>query len=149
MFNVNTLEGLFVDRRISLNRSYICAKILRQLSSDPNIEALPFVDLDIDQGLSPDISVFNRATIQPNFFQDIVPLTVVPDLAIYVLTAGQTLASQMMKNVEVFDLGIKNIWVVESWSKTVLVFNDQGQTVFHCCSVSCGTISVNFEMVFS
>jgi len=44
----------------SLNHSYICAQIMRQLLQDELIQPLPELTLDIDNGLTPDISVFKK-----------------------------------------------------------------------------------------
>ncbi len=52
----------------SLNHSYICAQVMRQLLQDDSIQPLPELTLDIDNGLTPDISVFKKEIIQPNFF---------------------------------------------------------------------------------
>ncbi len=38
---------------LSLNHSYLCSQILRQLFNDPSIEVLTELTLDIDNGLTP------------------------------------------------------------------------------------------------
>ena len=52
----------------SLNHSYICLQILRQLLQDEKVEPLPELTLDIANGLTPDISIFPKEHIHPNFF---------------------------------------------------------------------------------
>ena len=52
----------------SLNHSYICLQILRQLLQNEKVEPLPELTLDIANGLTPDISIFPKEQIQPNFF---------------------------------------------------------------------------------
>ncbi|MEY2977845.1 MAG: hypothetical protein RLZZ435_1984, partial [Cyanobacteriota bacterium] len=49
----------------SLNHSYICSRILRQLFAVEDIEALTELTLDIDKGLTPDICVYPIATLTP------------------------------------------------------------------------------------
>jgi hypothetical protein len=56
----------------SLNHSYICLQITKQLLLNDAIEPLPELTLDIANGLTPDISVFPKSQIQPNFFHDII-----------------------------------------------------------------------------
>ena len=52
----------------SLNYSYICLRILRQLLQNEKFEPLPELTLDIANGLTPDISIFPKEQIHPNFF---------------------------------------------------------------------------------
>ncbi len=44
----------------SLNHSYICAQIMRQLLQDESLQPLPELTLDIENGLTPYISVFQK-----------------------------------------------------------------------------------------
>jgi len=46
-----------VEEMPSLNHSYICAQVMRQLLQDDSIQPLPELTLDIDNGLTLDISV--------------------------------------------------------------------------------------------
>ncbi|ETX07892.1 hypothetical protein [Candidatus Entotheonella palauensis] len=50
---------------LSLNHSYLCSQMLRQLFNNPSIEALTELTLDIDNGLTPDICVYPAETIHP------------------------------------------------------------------------------------
>jgi len=43
---------------------------MRQLLQDHSIQPLLELTLDIDNGLTPGISVFKKEKIQPNFFED-------------------------------------------------------------------------------
>ena len=52
----------------SFNHSYICLQTILQLTQNPAIIPLPELTLDIDKGLTPDISVFPKAQIKTNFF---------------------------------------------------------------------------------
>ena len=51
----------------SLNHSYVCLQLLKQLIINDDIVPLPELTLDIANGLTPDISVFPNKKIQPNF----------------------------------------------------------------------------------
>jgi hypothetical protein len=47
-----------VIEKPSLNHSYICSQISRQLFSNEKVEAFTKLTLDIDKGLTPDICVY-------------------------------------------------------------------------------------------
>ena len=53
----------------SLNHSYICAQVMRQLLQDDAIQPLPELTLDIDNRLTPDISVFKKDNSSYSFMQ--------------------------------------------------------------------------------
>ena len=44
----------------SLNHSFICAEIAEQLFENKTTKALPELTLDIDKGITPDISIYPR-----------------------------------------------------------------------------------------
>ena len=54
----------------SLNHSYICIEVIKQLLDNKNIQPLPELTLDIDNGLTPDISVFLKKQIKTRFFKE-------------------------------------------------------------------------------
>ena len=56
----------------SLNHSYVCLQIIKQLIVNDEIVPLPELTLDIANGLTPDISVFLKNKIKPNLFHDIL-----------------------------------------------------------------------------
>jgi hypothetical protein len=43
---------------------------IKQLFADGRLEALPELTLNIDQGITPDISVYPREKVAPNFLKD-------------------------------------------------------------------------------
>jgi hypothetical protein len=57
-------------RESSFNHSYICAEILEQLVANKAIKALPELTLAIERGLTPDISIYPREKVTPNFLKD-------------------------------------------------------------------------------
>jgi hypothetical protein len=56
---------------LSLNHSYICSQILKQLFKIDQIEPLVKLTLNIGNGITPDISVFNKDKISFNFLRDV------------------------------------------------------------------------------
>ena len=67
-----------VEKMPSLNHSYVCAQIMRQLLQNDALQPLPELTLDIDKGLTPDIAVFPQANIQPDFFTDVLKVQQLP-----------------------------------------------------------------------
>ena len=75
----------------SLNHSYLCSWILRQLFQYPAVEALTELTIDVDKGLTPDISVYPAGVLRPNFSRDITRMPDLPLLAIEVISASQNI----------------------------------------------------------
>ena len=72
----------------SLNHSFICAGTMEQLYENKKIKVLPELTLDVDKGITPDISIYTRAKVQPNFRRDITYYTEMPILAIEFISAS-------------------------------------------------------------
>lgn len=132
----------------SLNHSYICLQILKQLISNDAIEPLPELTLDIANGLTPDISVFPKATIQPNPFRDIPRFQERPVVAIEVVSSSQTIQEMLQKATQLVNEGIKVVWTVEPYSRTVFVTTQNGETLFHEGLIESEGIQVDFSKVF-
>ncbi len=133
----------------SLNHSYICAQIMRQLLQDDAIQPLPELTLDIENGLTPDISVFKQTKIRPNFFEDILKVKELPILAIEIISASQTIQAMSEKSNILVNSGIKNVWTVEPYGRSIFVINKEGKHVFHEHLVESDGIKVDFTRVFN
>ena len=81
----------------SLNHSYIYLKILEILLQNDKILPLPELTLGIANGITPDISVFWKQTICPNFFRDVARFPERPILAIEIVSASQTIQEMLDK----------------------------------------------------
>jgi Uma2 family endonuclease len=75
----------------SFNHSFICSRIMRQLLAIEAIEPLPELTLAIGNGLTPDISVYPKEQIKPNFLRDITRYEIPPILAIEVVSSSQNI----------------------------------------------------------
>ena len=82
----------------SLNHSYICTEILLRLAQNKEYKPLVELTLDIEKGLTPDISVYPKDKIKPNFFQDITKYPEMPTLAIEIISASQNMQDLLDKN---------------------------------------------------
>jgi Uma2 family endonuclease len=132
----------------SLNHSYICLQITKQLLLNDTIEPLPELTLDIANGLTPDICVFPKSQIQPNFFHDIIKFKESPLLAIEVISASQTIQEMLAKASVLVQGGVKTVWTVEPHSHSVFVTSATQETLFHREVVESEGITVDFSKVF-
>ena len=132
----------------SLNHSYLCLQIMKQLIAHEDIEPLPELTLDIANGLIPDISVFPKAKIKPDLFHDILKFQEKPSVAIEVVSSSQTIQDVLQKASQLVAAGIKAVWSVEPYSRTVFVTTSRGETLFHGGVVENEGIKIDFSKVF-
>lgn len=132
----------------SLNHSYICLQILKQLISNESVEPLPELTLDIANGLTPDISVFPKAEIQPNPFRDVLRFQERPILAVEVVSSSQTIQEMLQKATQLINEGVKVVWTVEPYSRTVFVTTQAKETLFHEELIENEGVRVDFAKVF-
>jgi Uma2 family endonuclease len=132
----------------SLNHSYICLQILRQLIQNEKFAPLPELTLDIGKGLTPDISVFPKEKIRPNFLRDVIKFREMPILAVEVLSASQTVQELLNKASVLVSSGVKAVWTVEPYSQTIFITTGEGEKFQHDPNVESEGIRVNFREVF-
>jgi Uma2 family endonuclease len=137
------------EKMPSLNHSYICSQILRQLFAFEQIEALTELTLDIDNGLTPDICVYSAEIIKPNFSRDINKLSQMPLLSIEVISASQNIQALLEKSERMVKAGIKAVWTVEPFTRTIFVTTEQGEQIFYNQAISFEEISVDFKKIFA
>ena len=132
----------------SLNHSYICLQILRQLLHNEKVEPLPELTLDIANGLTPDISIFPKEQIHPNFFRDVSKFQQMPVLAIEVISSSQTIEELLEKAAQLIQAGVKAVWTIEPHSRSVFVTTSSEEKLFHDGIVEDEEIQVDFAKVF-
>jgi Uma2 family endonuclease len=132
----------------SLNHSYLCSKILRQLFGNPAIEALTELTLDVDNGLTPDICIYPAETIHPNFLRDVMKMQRMPTVAIEVISASQNIQGILEKAERLVKAGVKVVWTVEPYTRTVFVTTEAGESIFHNQPVESEGIKVDFKQIF-
>ncbi|MFO1428886.1 MAG: Uma2 family endonuclease [Candidatus Competibacteraceae bacterium] len=138
-----------VEAMPSLNHSYICLQILRQLILDETIEPLPALTLDIANGITPDISIFSKGQVYPNLFHDVLKCQEKPVLAIEVVSSSQTIQEMLEKATQLIKAGVKTVWTVEPYSRSVFVTTPTEEQLFHGEKVESEGIKVDFSKVFS
>jgi Uma2 family endonuclease len=132
----------------SLNHSYLCSRILRQLFEDDSIEALTELTLDIDNGLTPDICVYPANLINPNFSRDITKLSLLPTLAIEVISASQNIQEILEKSERMIQAGIPAVWTVEPYTRTIFITTAQGEQICYNQPVESEGVKVDFKTIF-
>jgi Uma2 family endonuclease len=133
----------------SLNHSYICAQLMRQLLQNEKIQPLPELTLDVSNGMTPDISVFLKDKIHPNFFEDIVKVKELPVLVIEVISLSQSIQAILEKSKRLTEAGIKAVWTIEPYGRSIFVIDKHGKRLFHDAVVESEGIKVDFSQVFS
>jgi Uma2 family endonuclease len=132
----------------SLNHSYVCLQIIKQLIVNEEIVPLPELTLDIANGSTPDISVFWESKIKPNLFHDISKFPDKPILAIEVISFSQTIQEMLQKAKQMVNEGVKTVWSVEPYSQSVFVTTSDSETLFHAEIVNSDGIIVDFSKIF-
>jgi len=133
----------------SVNHSYLCSQILRQLFIYPHIEVLPELTLDIDNGLTPDICVYPSENINPNFSRDINRLAVMPLLAIEIISNSQNIQTLLEKAERMNKAGIKAVWTIEPYTRSIFVSTERGESIVYNGEVESEGIKVDFKTIFS
>lgn len=132
----------------SLNHSYVCLQLIKQLIANEDIEPLPELTLDIGNGVTPDISVFPKTKIKPHSFRDIPRFQERPILAIEIVSSSQTIQEMLQKANQLISAGVKVVWTVEPYSKTVFVTTTEGETLFHEQVIESAGVGVDFAKIF-
>ena len=138
-----------VEEMPSFNHSYICLQTILQLNQNPDIIPLPELTLDIDKGLTPDISVFPKDKVKPNFFEDITKYPDMPTLAIEIISASQNIQDLLAKAKLLVRNGVKAVWTVEPFTNTVFVTDKIGEKRLHNQIIESEGITVDFRQIFA
>lgn len=133
----------------SFNHSYICKEILRQLFENEKIDALPELTLDVEKGITPDISVYSTEKLKPNFLQDVVRYPEMPTLAIEVISASQNIQDLLEKARKLVGFGIKAVWTIEPFGQTIFVTTKGGEKIVHNQEIESEGIKVDFRKIFN
>ncbi|MDG4597152.1 MAG: Uma2 family endonuclease [Candidatus Contendobacter sp.] len=132
----------------SVNHSYLCKKILLAIEQTEQWEAWPELTLDIESGLIPDIAVYPRGGLKPNFMQDAMKCDVLPQLVIEVASPSQAIQDLMTKADRFVQSGIPAVWTVEPYGQIVYVSTLQGRKVKLAGVVESAGVTVDFGRVF-
>ncbi len=132
----------------SFNHSFICAEILEQLYENKSIKALPELTLDIDKGITPDISVYPKEKISPDFLHDFPKYPEMPILAIEVISASQNIQDLIEKSRLLVANNIKAVWTIEPYTNTIFVTTKNGIEKLQNQTIETEDIKVDFKKIF-
>jgi Uma2 family endonuclease len=143
------IEKEEIEEMPSFNHSYICTEILLQLAKNESYKPLVELTLDVDKGITPDISVFPKEKIKPNFFEDITRFPEMPTVAIEVISASQNIQDILHKAKLLVQHGVKAVWTVEPFGNTIFVTTKEGEQRFHNVEIESEGIRIDFTKIFN
>ncbi len=133
----------------SLNHSYICANIMYQLLENTGIIALPELTLKIGNGsITPDVCVYPKEKIKPNFLQDFPKYAEMPIVAIEVISASHNIQTLLEKARKMIKAGVKAVWTIEPFGQTIFVTSAKGEEILHSQTIESEGIRVDFKKIF-
>ena len=132
----------------SLNHSYLCKKIILEIEKTQQWEAWPELTLNIESGLIPNIAVYARGGLQPNFREDALKCDVLPQLVIEVASPSQSMYELMAKADRFLKAGVPAIWTVEPYGQIVYVSTSAGRKVELMGVVESAGVAIDFTRVF-
>lgn len=148
MITVEETTEEIINEMPTLNHSYICSEIMKQLLPNENISVLPELTLAIGNGLTPDISIFPKEQIKPNFWKDITRFEQPPLISIEIISSSQNIQDLLEKAQLLVNSGVKNVWTVEPFSYSIWVTNEKGTKLFHNTTIESEGITVDFQKIF-
>ncbi len=132
----------------SFNHSIICNRLLKQLFADDKIEALPELTLNISRGITPDISIYPKENVTPDFLKDFTRYPDMPILAIEVISASQNIQDLLEKSEMLVANGVKAVWTIEPFTSTIFVTTLDGIKRFNNQAIESEGITVDFQKIF-
>ena len=132
----------------TLNHSNLCADIMEQIWETRTFKPLPELTLDIGKGITPDISVYLRERMKPDYWHDVVRYSEMPLLAIEVVSPSQGVQGLVEKAEMLLANGVKAVWVVEPVTKSIVVATAQGKQALQNQAVESEGIKVDFRKIF-
>lgn len=148
MIGVEETTEELIDEMPTLNQSYVCSQIMRQLLPNEQIEVLPELTLAIGNGLTPDISVYPKGEIKPNFWSDITRFEKPPLVAIEIISPTQNIQDLLEKAKVLVQSGAKAVWTIEPFSYSIWVTTEKETRLFHNTIVESEGIKVDFQKIF-
>jgi Uma2 family endonuclease len=133
----------------SFNHSFICGEIAEQINKTEVYKAMPKLTLKINKGITPDVSVYLRKNIKPNFSRDYSKFPEMPILAIEVISASQNIQHLLEKAKRLIKEGVKAVWTIEPFTNTIFVTTENSEKKFYNQEVESEGIKVDFRQIFN
>lgn len=133
----------------SLNHSYLCTQLLRQLLQKPDIIPLAELTLNIEKGLTPDISIYPAGKIAPDFFNDVFRYDEPPIIAIEIVSASQHIQRILRKAEQLAEAGVSTVLTLEPFTRTVFITRKgEENRLVHNQPVEVEGITIDFKAIF-
>ncbi len=132
----------------SINHSYLCKQLIIAIESTEQWEAWPELTLNIGSGLIPDIAVYQRGKIKPNFLEDKIKCDILPHLVIEIASPSQSIHDLMLKANQLITAGISVVWTIEPYGNLIYVSTLQGRKVELASTIESEGIMVDFKKIF-
>ena len=132
----------------SLNHSYLCKKLILEIEKTAQWEAWPELTLNIETGLIPDVAVYPRGSLKPDFMEDRMKCDVLPTLVIEVASPSQSIHELMVKAGKFLNAGIGAVWTIEPYGQIVYVSTHAGRKVKLAEMVESEGVAIDFSRVF-
>lgn len=132
----------------TFNHSNICAEISGQIWDDKRFKPLPELTLDVGKGLTPDICIYLRENVKPDYWRDISRYMEMPLLAIEVVSPSQSVQTLVEKAEVLLENGVKTVWVVEPVTRSIVVSTKNGKQVFQNQEIESEGVKVDFRKIF-
>ena len=110
---------------------------------------MPELTLKINKGITPDVSVYLRKNIKPNFSRDYSKFPEMPILAIEVISASQNIQHLLEKAKRLVKEGVKAVWTIEPFTNTIFVTTENSEKKFYNQEVESEGIKVDFRQIFN
>jgi Uma2 family endonuclease len=129
------IDGILVEKGISYAAAYLAGSILMLLRAFVIPRQLGLVNgpatLRLFPGLAriPDASFVSWARVPGGVFPKEPIPSLVPDLAVEVLSPSNTVREMAIKRGHYFEAGVRLVWIVDPETRTVAVYTEQDNPI--------------------
>jgi Uma2 family endonuclease len=129
------VDGVLVEKTLGFNEDQIAILIATALQNFIELDDLGVVAgsagmirLSNEQVRMPDVAFYSWESFSEGEIPDEPVPQVAPDLAVEVISRGNTAGEMSRKLREYFEAGVRLVWFVDPKSKTVTVFTSPGRS---------------------
>ena len=133
----------------AFNHSNICVEIIEQILENRQFKPLPELTLNVENGLTPDISVYLRENVKPNYARDVTRYFEMPLVAIEVISPSQNIQTLLEKAETLVENGVKAVWTIEPFTNSIVVTTKDGFKRFQNQEIESEGVKVDFRKIFS
>ena len=127
------IEGTLVEKAMGLRESLLAVflgRVLDEFVTGQNLGAVTgeqgMMQISLDLVRIPDVAYFSWDRFpEGRIPEEPTSLLLVPDLAIEVISRGNTPREMALKRREYFVAGVRQVWMVDPVARTVAVYSDE------------------------